>query len=300
MELEAGVTHDILGVDGATRGMFGHDLLAVLVDRARQFVDQLLVGIGRGNEVHRADVEAGVLLVLVAIGSRGNRGGSEEQVIGRERFDRRGIEGNETDRLRRAGLCDRSRGHRTTQECRRGGAVGQHVDRSCLRTVQRREVVVGQVVRLQQRPQEILEPRARGPEDHTLTAQVTHLLDTALLRCDEESDVGRERHHRAHRIGLVPARLTADREVADGGVGQRQVQFSANEAADVLLGALGRLGGDLPRSLAAVGVEHLPDRAAHHEEGSARGRGADTQELPCRGATALQEQRQHQQADHLV
>ena len=55
--------------------------------------------------------------------------------------------------------------------------VGEHVDGSRLRVVERREVVVGDSVRLQDRSKEVVEASAGGADDDSLALHVRQGAD---------------------------------------------------------------------------------------------------------------------------
>jgi hypothetical protein len=76
---------------------------------------------------------------------------------------RRLVERHEVDVHRRGRLRDRRRGDGAADERRRGRAVGQHVHRRRLRRVERREVVVGDAVRREQRLTKYSKPAPAGP-----------------------------------------------------------------------------------------------------------------------------------------
>ena len=115
---------------------------------------------------------------------------------------------------------------------------------------------------------------------HPLAAQIARSSRRRLPRRDEEGHVGRQSHDASNVVRSLPAFGTAHGEIGDRGVGEREVEIAARQPADVLLGALGRLGGHLPGSLdGGMGVQNLAERPADDEEGAARRGRADAEEM---------------------
>ena len=166
------------------------------------------------------------------------------------------------------------------------GAVGQQVDRSLLRRVERQEVVVGEAVRGKQRSDEVFEAGSRRTDRHPSAAQVIQGLDAGPRGGDEQRHVRCQRHDRLCRIRLIPTLGATHRKVGDCRVRQGEVQLPARQSSDVFLGPARRLRGDVESLGGAELVRHLGQGAADHEEGATGWGGADAQERPGAGSVA--------------
>ena len=56
MKVSTSITDDIIWINGPPRGMFFNNKLAILLQEAGDRVHELIRCIGRGYEVHRANV----------------------------------------------------------------------------------------------------------------------------------------------------------------------------------------------------------------------------------------------------
>ena len=79
-----------------------------------------------------------------------------------------------------------------------GGSVRQQRDRSGLRIVKGLKIIVCHPMRFEDRPDEMLEPRTRGPDRHASAFQIGNRLDYR----DDQSQVTRGRRAR----GAAPHR----------------------------------------------------------------------------------------------
>ena len=171
MEVCAGVADHIRGVDRLAGRVLGHDFLAVFIDRFGEAIDHVLVLIGGGDQVHRSDVQAVVILGHTTVGATGNGCWVEEIVVPDQRFFRFLIEGDQHDVLRGGRLADGGGGHRAAEEHRGGRTIGQHVHRAGLGGVERGDVRRGDAVRGEDRHHETFKPGTGRADDDALALE---------------------------------------------------------------------------------------------------------------------------------
>ena len=182
------------------------------------------------------------------------------------------------------GLDNRSSRDRTAQECRIGVAIGEQVDGTALRVVHRRKIIVGDAVPFQEGADKHLKAGTGWADHHTLSFELGQRLNPRILLGNKHGHVRRQGHDRSNVVLLVPGRFATGGKIADGGIGECQLQFAIGQPANVRLRAFRAFGLNFPVVVSLLLIEHFRDGPTHDIKGPTDWSSSHAQEGPssCR------------------